>query len=268
MSKIIYSDQIETRFSFPTNGHMECFQIEEDSFWFKFRNRVILHFVRKYHTKGSFFDIGGGNGFVSKSLQSEIDQTWLIEPGPEAVQNAKKRGVRNIVCGNLEEIELKANSINSSGLFDVLEHVENDLDFLKFINEHTAPGGHIFLTVPAFQFLWSYQDVHAGHFRRYTKRSLAKVLQMSGFEPVQHTYFFSALVFPIFLLRTLRFSVQGQPSQNSESRRHSLKNPIVAGFVTLVFQFEFQLIKRIGVPFGSSLFFVARKPFQHNAAID
>jgi hypothetical protein len=37
-------------------------------------------------------------------------------------------------------------------------------------------------TVPAFSFLWSEEDVLAGHFRLYTLSSISKVLKSSGFE--------------------------------------------------------------------------------------
>jgi hypothetical protein len=52
--------------SYPEAGNEICYQIEENSFWFKHRNNCILTAVKKYNEGRLFFDIGGGNGYVAK----------------------------------------------------------------------------------------------------------------------------------------------------------------------------------------------------------
>jgi len=50
--------------------------------------------------------------------------------------------------------------------------------------------------------LWSNEDVHAGHYRRYTK-SMSNILKEAGFRIEFSSYIFSILPFPIFLLRSI-----------------------------------------------------------------
>jgi hypothetical protein len=57
-------------------------------------------------------------------------------------------------------------------LLDVLEHQENDREFLRDLVQKMAPGTTLLITVPALQHLWSQWDVALGHFRRYEKSTL------------------------------------------------------------------------------------------------
>ena len=91
----------------------------------------------------------------------------------------------------------------SVGLFDVVEHIEDDYFFLNNINKYLKEDGYVYITVPAFNFLWSNEDVDAGHFKRYTTSELNGLLKKSGFTIIQSTYIFSILPLPVFLFRSL-----------------------------------------------------------------
>jgi hypothetical protein len=56
------------------------------------------------------------------------------------------------------------------GLFDVIEHIEDDIKFLNEIYEKVSVGTFIFVNVPAMMHLFSETDEFAGHFRRYNKK--------------------------------------------------------------------------------------------------
>ena len=45
-----------------------------------------------------------------------------------------KTGVENIIQGSLETINFNSNSISSVGIFDVLEHIEDDVNFILKLN--------------------------------------------------------------------------------------------------------------------------------------
>jgi SAM-dependent methyltransferase len=66
--------------------------------------------------------------------------------------------------------------------FDVLEHIEHDLEALRQWREWLKPGGTLMLSVPARMSLWTAGDEWAGHFRRYEKQSLMELVQANGFE--------------------------------------------------------------------------------------
>ena len=66
--------------------------------------------------------------------------------------------------------------------FEVLEHIENDLDALRGWYDWLKPGGVLLLSVPAHQRRWSPSDLWAGHFRRYERQDLERLLEVAGFE--------------------------------------------------------------------------------------
>jgi len=90
----IYYSKSESSVSYPEEGNEVFLQIEEDSFWFNHRNNIIADSVQKYSPNKTFFDIGGGNGFVAKRLQNDGINTILIEPGKSGAMNATKEELR------------------------------------------------------------------------------------------------------------------------------------------------------------------------------
>lgn len=197
----------QEKISYPSDGNDACFAVEESSFWFGHRNGCIAAAVRNHPplNGGPIFDIGGGNGFVSLGLIRAGFEAVLVEPGPRGASNGKFRGIQTVVCGTTESAGIRASSLEAVGLFDVIEHIDDDLRFLTSIRALLKPGGRLYATVPAYSMLWSAEDELAGHFRRYTLGSIGALLGRAGFSLDYSTYFFRPLPFPIFLLRALPY---------------------------------------------------------------
>ncbi|GAU83451.1 bifunctional 2-polyprenyl-6-hydroxyphenol methylase/3-demethylubiquinol 3-O-methyltransferase UbiG [Bosea sp. BIWAKO-01] len=189
--------------SYPAHGNAACLAVEDRSFWFRHRNRCVVSLVRRFSPEGVFLDIGGGNGFVAKGLTDAGVACGLVEPGIDGALAAYARGIDPVICARLEESGLPPMSIDAGGMFDVLEHIEDEVAALRQVHALLRPGGRLFLTVPAYQFLFSTADDMAGHFRRYTIASLSRVLLGSGFRIEFASYMFAPLPPPIFLQRTL-----------------------------------------------------------------
>ena len=107
--------------SYPDDGHDHCFSIEEDSFWFRHRNAVITDLARHFPPDGYFFDVGGGNGYVARGLESAGFPCVLLEPGGQGAANAVARGVKNVVRSTLEDAHFEPASLGAVGLFDVID---------------------------------------------------------------------------------------------------------------------------------------------------
>lgn len=229
----IYFAKSVAEISYPESGNQNCFQIEENSFWFKHRNNCIATLVKKYSFNKDFFDIGGGNGFVAKRLEEEGIKTVLIEPGIQGCLNAQKRNLETIVCATLQSASINKNTIPSIGLFDVVEHIKDDVAFLTEIHDYLEKNGIVYITVPAYQFLWSNEDDDAGHYRRYTNKELESKLNKIGFEIIYKTYIFSILPLPIFLTRTLP-SKLGFNKKPSNLEKHEKEHAPKRGFMTKI----------------------------------
>ena len=248
--------------SYPADGNDLYFEIEEFSYWFAHRNRCIIELMRQFPPAGTIYDIGGGNGFVSVGLQKAGFETVLVEVGTGAV-NAKKRGLKNVVQGTLAETGLAPGAMDAAGAFDVVEHIQDDIAFLREIHCFLRPGGRFYCAVPAEKWLWSDEDVHAGHFRRYDKKSLTLVMEQAGFEVEFISGIFSWLVGPLFLLKTLLFRFRKGKKvmvKNIEAVKadHRLPAAIYA-IVGVVNKWELsRLMEKRPIPFGSSLLCVAQ----------
>jgi len=193
----------EGTLEFLERGHADLLRIEDDSFWFAHRNEVIALTLQRHGAKGPFLDIGGGNGVVSRRLERAGLETVLLEPGVDGAKHGKKRGLENVACATLEAADFLAGSFGSAGLFDVIEHVDDDASLLEGARRVLRADGVLAVTVPAYQWLWSAEDDAAGHCRRYTMGQLRKVLDGTGFVVEYTTHFFVALTLPIFLARSV-----------------------------------------------------------------
>jgi 2-polyprenyl-3-methyl-5-hydroxy-6-metoxy-1,4-benzoquinol methylase len=249
--------------SYPQEGNMNCYEIEKDSFWFKHRNNCILTAVKIYSANDIFFDIGGGNGYVSKRLQENNIQTVLIEPGLVGALNAKERGLKNIICSTFEDAGIKSSSCQSIGLFDVVEHIEDDKIFLKSIHYILSDKGLVYITVPAFKALWSQEDDAAGHFRRYSIKQITSTLKDSGFEIEYATYIFSILPIPVFIFRTIPYLLgfnRKSDSLQKQKQEHSEKKGIISSVLNKIWNKEISYInQKKKILFGGSCFIIARK---------
>ena len=192
----------EGRISYPPGAHDACLELEAGSYWFEHRNACILAAVRRFPPQGVLFDVGGGNGYVAQGLVDAGFETVVVEPRASGARNARRRGLEPVVCATLEAA-FRPGALPAVGLFDVLEHVDDDLGFLRRIGERLVPHGRLYVTVPALTWLWSPQDEQAGHVRRYSRRGLVDALTRTGFEVEAASSFFAPLILPILLFRVL-----------------------------------------------------------------
>ena len=265
----IYYSKDNSRISYPEEGNENCLQIEQDSFWFNHRNHVIIETVKTFSPNSFFFDIGGGNGFVSKGLQNSGFKVALVEPGNVGTINAKSRNIDNIICSTLEDAEFKPETMDSVGLFDVVEHIEDDLNFLSEIHNYLKSEGHVFITVPAHNMLWSREDLKAGHYRRYSLSGITQLLEKSGFKVEYSTYFFTILPIPIFLFRSipskLKLTKNSYDRLSKNKKEHSTKKSIINDIMKKVWNWELSYIKKLKkLNFGGSCLVVGKKLKENN----
>lgn len=245
--------------SYPSSDNELCYQIEDTSFWFQHRNRCIANCVRAYPPSGVVFDVGGGNGFVSLGLQRAGWDTVVVEPGLAGACNAQRRGLLHVICSTFEDAGFRQNTLPAVGMFDVLEHVEDDAGFLRTLHEAIVPGGRLYLTVPAYQWLWSAEDTYAGHFRRYTLSSLTSTLNGAGFDVEFRSYMFSILPAPIFLRRSLPYLLRFKEETTSDNAAKDHARRPWNRLFDRVFAWEQNALdNRRAIPVGSSCLVVAK----------
>lgn len=256
----IWHSKFDSVISYPGDGNEICFQVEDQSFWFNHRNRIIVKVVQRFPPQGVVFDVGGGNGFVSLALSNAGIEAVLLEPGSRGIINARERGIRHIIHSTLEDAGFNKQSIPAVGMFDVLEHIHDDVGFLKTLHNLMQPSGRLYITVPAYQGLWSVVDEDSGHYRRYGIKSLKDVLSRSGFAVEYASYFFTPLLVPIFLFRTLLSRTGHRKGGGFDRTREELvyPSPLLNSVLIKLLGFETVLLKKMRIPFGASCIVVAR----------
>jgi SAM-dependent methyltransferase len=217
----IWYSKLRSSISYPESGNETYFEFEDTSFWFNHRNRCIVKLLKCFPPNGLFFDIGGGNGCVSRAIQDAGWPVALLEPGIHGAKNARLRGLETIISSTFEDAGFLEATIPAAGIFDVLEHVPDDLEFLQLLARSLRKDGRLYLTVPTLPGLWSAEDDEAGHYRRYTSGKLRRVIRQAGLELDYLTYFFTALPIPIFLLRSLpyRLGCSREPTRVAQRNR-------------------------------------------------
>lgn len=254
----------EEEVSYPSGGNDRCFEIEDKSFWFQHRNACIIELVKKFppRGKGPIFDVGGGNGFVAKGLTDAGWDVVLVEPGSGGARNAKKRGLQHVVCATTKSAGFKPGCTPAIGVFDVVEHIENEQAILRHLYELLEPGGMFYLTVPAFSFLWSRHDLYAGHFRRYYCATLCNNLKKIGFTIHFSSYFFSFLLFIILIQRCFPFWLKSKLNSGPSysNKNHIVENRLLFKFLKIMLSWEIESVKESKkILFGSSILLVAQK---------
>jgi hypothetical protein len=250
--------------SYPKEGNERCAEVEDSSFWFKHRNACILSLIHAYPPSGAIFDIGGGNGYVSRAIVDAGFESVLVEPGAAGARAAKARRLEHVVCATLEDASFRERSLPAIGLFDVVEHIEDDLAFMHRINNLLADTGRVYINVPAYAWLWSDEDVAAGHYRRHTIRSITSLLESAGFTVDFATYIFRFLPAPIFLLRALptRLGLARRKAhdEGGTERDHMAKSGITRGLIDRLLAAEVRCIEQSkAIRFGGSCLVAATK---------
>ena len=145
-----------------------------------------------------------------------------------------------------------------------MEHIADDLAFLKSIRRLLKPGGRLYATVPAYSFLWSSEDAAAGHFRRYSLADISGVINDAGLEVEFASFFFRFLPIPIALLRAIpyRLGLSASPGKaTSVKRDHLAGSATISRIMNIALKPETEKLRRLKpMRFGSSCLVVAKNP--------
>lgn len=229
-------------------AYQEMFEVEERHWWFRGRWSVVEALLSRAALSGAprILDAGCGTG-LNVRRYSAVGEVEGIDPSPEAVRFCHARGLENVREGGIESLPFPDAGFDLVSATDVLEHVADDGAAAAELLRVTAPGGTLLLTVPAYLWLWSEEDENLHHYRRYTRRRLASVLEGAGWRIDFSTYFNSILLPPIAAARKLPRR-QGQ-SSDVQRTPAGLDAPL-----SLPMRLEAKLIRRgVSLPAGVSI---------------
>jgi SAM-dependent methyltransferase len=235
--------------------------IEQTYWWFVGKQFLVRRILQRLplnkRRQDRILDIGCGTGIMLKLLE-KFGVSYGAECSPDAIRFLRHRGLNLIVRSDVDQsVPFKDNTFSAITCLDVLEHLDNDLKLLKEMGRVCKPGGHVILTVPAFDFLWSSHDIALRHKRRYTRKAMLERTSGLGYRVMKASYYNTILFLPVLAARKLRGF--------SGSKKHARSDfflPIPNWLNTLLsslFVFEICCLRFLNFLFGVSLLLVLQK---------
>jgi SAM-dependent methyltransferase len=248
----------------------------KEHFWYLGRSRFILRAFERETAKVwgerrgvHAIDLGGGSGgwvrYLYERHSDRFEELVLADSSSKVLELAGA-----VIPSGIERSRVNLNQLpwqnhwDVTFLFDVLEHIEDDVGALQQVYRAMRPGGLLFVTLPALRFFWSVNDVVAHHFRRYSRADLDRLADRTGLELRRSRYFM------FFLSPLLWLSRLGMPDPDSmtleridEYKRkttHQLPPRPINGLLKAVFAAETPLGHWVPLPWGTSVLGVFRKP--------
>ncbi len=241
------------------SGAYEMLSFAEDGhFWFRSRNKLITHTLRKWFPgMDHYLEVGCGTGCVLSAVRhvfphARMTATEVLSAG---IGYASRR------VPGVEFLQSDARTLPYThefdviGAYDVLEHIEEDEAVLVRFRQALRPGGGLLLSVPQHPSLWSSQDALAHHVRRYRRGELESKLRNAGFSVLCSTSFMAVLL-PILWMSRNRSSSESEPVAHAQAEL--APSSLVNAVFEVLLAFERGLL-RLGLrlPVGSSRLIVA-----------
>lgn len=252
-------DLAKSNYGFPEGGFDELIRREDNNFWFRTRNSIIIWALQRYFSDfQSLLEVGCGNGYVLSGISNEFPDARIV--GSEVYIAGLKHAARRLPYAELHQMDARKlpydKEFDLIAAFDVIEHIIEDQLVLNNFYHAIKPGGGCLITVPQHQWLWSPVDEFACHQRRYSAGELHAKAEAAGFSVLRSTSFVTLLLpFMIASRFTARFSLKANGGEELEL------NPILDRALGWIMSIEALLIKA-GVSFpigGSRLLILQRK---------
>lgn len=238
------------------------FKFETTHFWHVGRREIIYRFTEPFLKQASGspggirgIEIGIGNGNVTKGFVDKGVRMEGADLFESSLRYCRKRMDIPLFQADLLKLPFKQR-YDFIGIYDILEHVEDDPAAIRNLYNALKPGGVLSVTVPACMSLWSPFD-ELDHKRRYSRRELKEKLEAAGFK-VKRISFFMFFLFPIIYL------VRRTQTYGKDTKLENIKElrsiPVINEVFLAVLRLEKFLLRWLDFPIGSSLIAIAQKP--------
>lgn len=248
-------------------------RVEDEQFWFVSRRAVILDALRRHVpdlADRPLYDVGcGPGGLLAYLTANGVPVAGACDAFLEALVLARRRLDAPFAHVGGDGPPPLLGGQRMLGMFDVLEHLDDDEATLRWAAGVLEPGGVLVVTVPAHPFLFDEADVLAFHRRRYRRRELGDRLRRAGFEVRLLTHFMSPLVPMLMMSRSIGRLVRVWRGSIAEQRTAELGVvPVINSVLRGVLSLERRALRVLHPPFGTSLLAIAARAGQPGGGDD
>ncbi|GEM_PF-381154 len=220
------------------------------------RHKFLLDQILDLNMKCNLLlDIGSGQGdFLKKAVQSCVALEYVGFEMSEIGVEISQRKVPSALFYQVdlyfppEIVNIYASKADIVVCSEVIEHVDDPIDFCIRIKDYLRPGGKLLLTVPGGPM--SSFDKHIGHRSHFNRSSITKILCAAGF----HIDNIMMIGFPFFNLYRLIIILRGKHliSDVQDQSSKIMLSRFVANLVMSCFHFLF-LLNLADSPYGWQL---------------
>jgi 2-polyprenyl-3-methyl-5-hydroxy-6-metoxy-1,4-benzoquinol methylase len=243
------------------NYYKEYYHLEREHWWFQARAEILMSHIKSvFNNKKDLkiLNIGAATGYSSQLLM-QFGEVTSIEYDKDCYEFTRDTVKIPIINASITDLPFEENTYDLVCAFDVIEHIEDDKAGVKEMRRVCKSGGVLFVSVPAYMFLWSEHDVVNHHFRRYTASQLRGVFDAQDAN-IFHSYFNFWLFFPIAFIRLLKGKAKNVTADQAQSDFNSFKSGILNRVLYFIFKSENIFLKNnIKLPVGVSIMSSWRK---------
>jgi len=235
--------------------------VEDHYWWYQALRPHVLAAIQPVRPDFSLLDAGCGTGGMLKVIRDKFpaaDLTGLDQSSHALELTAARHTGARLIPGGVQQLPFPGESFDFVLSLDVLSAIGLD-DSLTIREAHRVlqPGGRLILNVAALEFLKGAHDRAVDADRRYTRSQLRHLLRGAQFHVENLSYWNAVLTPPIALVRWLSRAGLGenQPARSDFGAIPVPVNSLLRGLAAL----ELRATRYVSLPFGTSLFAVARK---------
>jgi SAM-dependent methyltransferase len=233
----------------------------ESSHWFFVGMREITFSLLAPYVDGRtrlrILDVGCGTGGNLLEL-TRFGSARGVDASPVCVRYCHEKGL-DVTLGSMSALPAGPESADVLTMFDVLNQADpSDAQaILAGAAAVLAPGGLFVFREPAMPIAAGAHDRATNVRYRLTRAQAESLLKGAGFEPLRLTYVNALLFGPIVLTRRIQELLR---PGHAESDVHPAAAPLNALLLS-VLRLEKRFLRRVNLPFGVSLFGIARKRY-------
>jgi SAM-dependent methyltransferase len=231
--------------------------IEQRHWWYRGTRDICFSLLQPFLLNNSLriLDVGCGTGGNLIAL-SQYGQARGIDIDPLCVDYCRQRGL-DAVLGSMADLREPTASVDLLTMFDVLYHAEPEetVPILRGMARVITPGGLIAFREPAMNIARGWHDRAVNGRQRFTTGGISASLREAGFEPLRATYLNTVLFPPIVLVRRLQDLREPDLAKSDVEDTAEPLNSLLLATLRL----ERAVLKAMDLPFGVSLFAVARR---------
>jgi SAM-dependent methyltransferase len=246
-------------------------EMQEKHFWYRGRHRFLLKafdlYLRNKPEPLAVADLGGGIGgwvrYLVDRHANRFSRVALADSSERALKIAKK-----VLPINSERYQIDLMNLGWENewdivfMLDVIEHLPDDIEAVNQAAKALKSGGLLFITTPALEQFWSYNDELAHHIRRYCKKDFSNLAQLTGLQ-LCDARFFMFFLSPLYWFFRSKKNIGNMTELQKKAlmcETHKVPSAVLNSILTSIFSAETPLGHHMRFPLGTSILGIFRKP--------